>query len=186
MPGRFVSRRKGRRLRGQSAPRRSSSVRSGPVMMKPWLSIATSPRSHSVCGSAPAIENTCRIACCDVGAVGVIAPRHRLEVVIALERGDVRARVDRDVRRLLDAPDQVPRHVLGEVGAADTARGRARSAATGTTAAWPAELRAADHDDVVGAAALRFDLGRRVVDADALEPFASPGRRAFGIARRSR
>ena len=57
-PGRLVSRRWGARDRGHFAVTRSSAVRSGPVLMNPFASSATQPRSHAVFGTAPIMMNT--------------------------------------------------------------------------------------------------------------------------------
>src|SRR5262245_47475845 len=60
--GREVSSRYGERSSGHWAAARSCCVRSGPVLMKPFSSSATTPFSQAVFASAPVIRNTCLIS----------------------------------------------------------------------------------------------------------------------------
>src|SRR5882672_2309687 len=61
-PGSEVSSRYGERSSGHWAARRSSGVRSGPVLMKPFSSSVTRVFSQPVFASAPVIRKTCLIS----------------------------------------------------------------------------------------------------------------------------
>ena len=59
--------------------------------------------------------------------------------------------------------------LVGEIRRRESACARARDVRARNVAAWPGRVAAADDDDLVGVAALRLDVRRGVVDADALE-----------------
>ena len=109
----------------------------------------------------------------DVGrralAAGRILPGDAAKLAVAFERHDLRARPERDVRRFLDAADEVARHALGEARASHehlNVSPSARQEDGGLARGVPPS----DDDDVVAVAEVRLDLGRAVVDPDTLEP----------------
>ena len=99
--------------------------------MNPFSSSARHPSSQSVSGTAPVMAKTCRIRAsrCLPSAV---APRHALEVLVAFEADDLRARAQRDGRILLDAANEIARHRLGESLAANEHVHVSRVSARGT------------------------------------------------------
>ena len=48
----------------------------------------------------------------ECGIEELLTPREALEPAVALERGELRPAVERDVRALLDPPDEIARHAL--------------------------------------------------------------------------
>src|SRR5262249_9651965 len=96
------------------------------------------------------------------------APVDALEAAVAGERYDLGPRVQRDVRRLLDAADEVARHRGRQPVAADE-HVDVRRLRGEVDRGLPGRVAAADADDVLAGAELGLDVGRAVVDARALE-----------------
>ena len=100
---------------------------------------------------------------------GRVFERHGVEVVVARELAHLGRHEQRDPRVGFDALDEVVRHAVREVGAADRDRHGAallrevdRGLARGVAAT--------DHEHRMAAARAHFEIGRRVVHAGALEP----------------
>ena len=82
--------------------------------MKPLASSARQPFSQSVLGSAPSHdEDVPDLAALDFARL-LVPPLRTLEVVAALERGELGMRVQFNLRILFDAQDEIAGHGVGE------------------------------------------------------------------------
>ena len=112
-PGRDVSSRYGERSSGHRAAARSSCVKSGPVLMKPFSSSVTRPVQPSSIRLGPGhqeyVPDFMRRDC-----ARAVAPLHTFQMSASLESHDLGSRAELDRRSLLDAADQVARHALGK------------------------------------------------------------------------
>ena len=99
---------------------------------------------------------------------------HGFELLVALERSHLAPGPDADVRLGLDLVDQVARHRRLERPPGDDVD-LARVVGE-LDHRLPGRVRAADDHDVLLRALLRLDVGRRVVEAEALEPIGILGR----------
>ena len=111
---------------------------SRPVRRKPSSSIATTSRSQWVCGEAPMKTKSAFAGTPSARRCG--CPRHEgLERALALQPTTSRVRAHLDLRALIDLVDEVARHRLGEITAADE-KAAGRELWERNIAAWPAEL----------------------------------------------
>ena len=97
-----------------------------------------------------------------------VAERHLLEMVLAGEALHFDTGEQLDFRVGLDPLDQVLRHALGEIVAPDRDRDLAVALAE-IDRGLPGGVAAADHEHRGAVADARLEVGRRVVDAGALE-----------------
>ena len=116
IPGRLVSRKAAGRRRTRRGRRRRMSR---PVSRNPASSVASWPSSHSVCGEAPMKTNSARAASSSTLARPVVGDRHGLQLTLAVELDDLGCVHDLDRVVALDLVDEVARHRLAEIAAAD-------------------------------------------------------------------
>ena len=160
-----------------------------PVTTKPPRSTSTpQPASQPVAGSAPTNRNRLRISTASAPRRReAAAPAHARQrgVVVAFEADHFGVEHQFDVRRRLDALDQIARHAGAEPAAAhhhvDLA-GMAGQEHRGL----PGGIAAADQHDLLAGAQLRLDRRGPVPDAAALELSRDSRSRAGDSARRSR
>ena len=94
----------------------------------------------------------------------MFAPLDPLQVIVAFERNDLGVRRQINRRNLLDAPDQIPRHGLGQPGRSDE-HVNAASVLRQEDCSLTRRVAAADDDHLLAAAQLRLHERRGVVDA---------------------
>src|SRR4029079_18016693 len=109
---------------------------------------------------------------------------HALEVAVAVQLADLRAQADRDPWLALDLMDQVARHALSQVAAAQQ-HADAADAAGEEDRGLAGRGRSADDDDRALLAHLGLDLGGGVVHAGAFE-LVQPRDREPAVARAGR
>ena len=179
-PGRLVSRRYGARGSGQCAAARSCGAQVGAGAHEALVVERHAALAASGVGHGAGHEEDVADRRASRRSPAPCAPDDALEVVVALQRHDLGARVQRDVRVLLDAPDEVARHALGEARAERTSMCTWRQLPARNTAAWPAELPPPTIDDFLAVAELRLEVRGGVVDAQRRRSAAGLG--AFGLA----
>lgn len=153
-------------------------------MTKPFGSRVRQPLSQSALGlGADHDEDVADRARFALSAAAV-RPGHAAQQGIAIQLGDLGARMQGDLRRLVDALDEMVGHGVGEAVAADEdvhmrrgARQEHRRLAGG--------IAAADDDHFLAGAQIRFHRRRGVVDALALETLVVE-KRQLAIARTGR
>ena len=97
-----------------------------------------------------------------------VMPRQALEAFIAIQCRDLRARVQRNARVFLDAPDQVARHAVGEAFGTHQHVHMA-AAASEENGGLAGRIAATDDDDFLVLAQFRLEVGRGVIDSRADE-----------------
>ena len=115
IPGILDSKNSGWRAFGHFAAGKSAARKSEPVRTKPLSLRAIQEFSQPVQGSAPIMRKTWPMSCVS-GNLAHGFPGHAAQLTLAFQRGDFGARMQGNVGRLIDAPNQVLRHRVGQTG----------------------------------------------------------------------